>query len=139
MDEMRQPGGAAREPGFVPARIQQRGGNLLFTLAHFTTRASHFTNTRFPRRRFCPIISGASQSSSGLAFSADAFGFRAAKPRALRRNYTDPVLHDSSVLPDFVARCFPFRQDAIDPPLLDFRKHAGAARSRAHRRNPGCA
>ena len=76
VDEMRQPGGAARERGFVLARIQQRGGNMLFTLSHFTNSLSYFTNTRFPRRRFCPIISGASRSFSGLAFSAGAFGFR---------------------------------------------------------------
>ena len=77
----------------------RRGGNLLFTLSHFTKSLSYFTNTRFPRRRFCPMISGASKSSGGLAFSAAcSSGFRAEDCQAatLRRNYTDPVLHDSS-------------------------------------------
>ncbi len=54
----------------------RRGSNLLFTLSHFTNSLSYFMNTRFPRRRFCPIIGGASRSSGGLAFSAGAVGFR---------------------------------------------------------------
>ena len=41
---------------------------MFFTLSHFTNSLSYFTNTRFPRRGFCPIMSGASQRSSGLAF-----------------------------------------------------------------------